>query len=86
MQKYIFGKASLKNLVLGMLLLLSTVGLILFVYGYLSGMASSGGDIILKRDGVSGLFAALLGILFLGVWGGYEIGRYVEMEFSKRRT
>lgn len=69
-----------------MLLLLLTVGLILFVYGYLSGMASSEGDIILKRDGISGLFTALLGILFLGVWSGYEIGRYVEMEFSKRRT
>jgi len=45
---------------------------------------SSGGDLVIKHDGIF-LFELMLTPLILGSLGGYEIGRYAEMEFSKRR-
>jgi hypothetical protein len=89
MQKYIFGKAGLKNLIYGIIFLFIAVVLIVWVYSYLNGMVSTLGAeeyITMKPEGVIGLFYFGFGILFFGSMGGYEIGRYVEMEFSKRRT
>jgi|YelNatPaOPRAMG01_1025707.scaffolds.fasta_scaffold213939_1 hypothetical protein len=85
MQKYIYGKASLKNLISGVVLLMFIFGSLLFVYGYISGFAR-GEDIIVKREGWNGLFIAIFCMILLTLWSGFEIGRYAEMEFSKRRT
>jgi hypothetical protein len=85
MQKYIYGKASLKNLISGIVLLMFIFGALLFVYGYISGFAH-GEDIIVKREGWNGLFIAIFCVILLTLWSGFEIGRYAEMEFSKRRT
>jgi hypothetical protein len=88
MQKYVFGKASLKNLIWGIICLFIAVVLIVWVYSYLNGMVSTLGAeeyLTMKPKGVIGLLYFGFGILFFGLLGGYEIGRYVEMEFSKRR-
>jgi hypothetical protein len=85
MQKYIYGKASLKNLIFGIILLMFIFGVLLFVYGYVSGF-TYGEDIIVKREGWNGLFIAIFCMILLTLWSGFEIRRYAEMEFSKRRT
>jgi hypothetical protein len=86
MQKYIFGKASLRNLIMGILSVLIALSFVLFLYGYISGLARSGEDIIINPRGWNGLFLAIFGLMMLAFLGGWEIGRYAEMEFSKRRT
>ena len=88
MQRYIYGKASLKNLILGIICLFIAIVLIIFAYSYLAGMTATlgaGEDIILKPEGITGLLYFNFAILFFGLWGGFQVGRYVEMEFSKRR-
>jgi len=88
MQKYVFGKASLKNLIWGIISLFIAVVLIVWLYSYLNGMVSTLGaeeHLTMKPEGIIGLLYFGFGILFFGLLGGYEIGRYVEMEFSKRR-
>lgn len=56
---------------------------IVYLYAYVSGLEVNGDRIIL-RD-ISGLTVLHFGILFFGVLGGFEIGRYVQTEFAKRR-
>ena len=88
MQKYVFGKASLRNLIWGIICLFIAIVLIVWVYSYLNGMVSTLGAeeyLTMKPEGVIGLLYFGFGILFFGLLGGYEIGRYAEMEFSKRR-
>lgn len=79
-------KTSLKNLILGIVCVFLAVIVILFSYGYVSGLVSEGGDIIIKREGISSMFEVIGVILLLGLAGGFEIGRYAEMEFNKRKS
>jgi len=67
-------------------MVLTALSIVLFLYGYISGLARSGEDIIVKLEGWNGLFIGMFFLILLASWGGYEIGRYAEMEFSKRRT
>lgn len=85
LDKYVFGEAGVSNLLLGVILIVVALGLILYGYGYLSGMASGEGNIVLTTEGISGLPLAMFLLLVLGIVGGYEIGRYVQTQFTKRR-
>ena len=83
-----FGEAGVRNLVFGMILVFIAVGLILFGYGGLSGKPS-GDQIVFDmtlEQFTSTMLAIWFAILFFGVLGGFEIGRYVQTEFTKRRT
>lgn len=82
--RVIVRKANLKNFIFGLIILFISVGLILFVYGYISGMASGGEEFIIKYEGLRGLIIAMLGILVFGFVAGYEIGKYVEEVYVKR--
>ena len=88
-EKYAFGEARVRNLVFGIILVFGAIALVLFVYGALLGKFSGvdGAEVVITdpEGFVSGLVAILLLILFLGVGGGFEIGRYVQTEFTKRR-
>jgi hypothetical protein len=87
MSKVSVGKAGLKNLVFGLITLFLDVGMILFVYGYISGMASSGEQFIVTYEGLRGILIAMFGILVLGFGSGYEIGKYVyETVYIKKRN
>jgi hypothetical protein len=81
MKSALFGEARLRNLIMGLITLFSAIAMILFTHGYTSGMAP-GGEIIIVSEG---LIILMLCMLILGLMAGYEIGRYVEMEFGKRR-
>ena len=87
-EKYIYGEAGVSHLVLGLILIFVALALIILLYGVTS--SSPSGDIIIldmsPEEYSSGLVGLGLAILFFGVWGGFEIGRYVQSEFSKRRT
>ena len=82
LEKAVFGKARVRNLVWGFMFLLLAVFVIVYAYAYASGLAGDEGYVILIPEGLA--FITCI-ILFLGFWAGYEIGRYVEMEFGKRR-
>jgi hypothetical protein len=88
MSKYVLvGKASLKNLVFGLVSLFLATGLILFLYGYISGMGSSGQQFIITYDALRSIVIVMFGILFLGFGGGYEIGKYVyETMYGEKRS
>jgi len=85
LKRKLFKEAGVRNLITGIISLFVAIVFIIWVYSYLTGMVSGGGDLIMKREGIIGLLYFGFGILFFGLLGGFEIGRYVEMEFSKRR-
>lgn len=80
-----FGEGKVRNLITGIIVLFVAIALILWTYGFLSGMATSEGDIVMTREGIRNVPIIMLVILFFGLWGGFEIGRYVQTEFTKRR-
>lgn len=83
-EKHIYGEAGVGNLVLGILLVIIALLIIVYMYAYVSGLEASGEGMLVLRD-ISGLTMLNLGTLFFGVVGGFEIGRYVQTEFTKRR-
>ena len=83
-QKLYWSEAGVRHLVSGIIGIFSIVILIIFAYGYISGMASTG-DIGIKREGINALFVIMFLVLLIGVASGFEIGRYVQTEFTKRR-
>jgi len=86
LEKYVYGEASTKNLIFGLICVFIAIVLVIWVYTYVSGMASGGEDIVMKHEGIIGLLYYGFGVLFFGLIGGFEIGRYVQTEFTKRRT
>lgn len=83
-EKHIYGEAGVPHLVFGIFCVVVAVILIVFGYAYLIGLEASGeGEIILKD--ILGVTAWNIGTLLFGVVGGFEIGRYVQTEFAKRR-
>jgi len=89
LEKYLFGEARVRNLVFGIVLVFLAITLILFAYGGLLGRFSGldGAEVVVTdpHGFVSNLLLILSLLLFLGVWGGFEIGRYAQTEFTKRR-
>lgn len=85
MGRNVFGEVRVRNLIWGLILIFIAVALIVLVYSYFSGMTSGGGDIVLKREGISGLSMVMFAILLFGLLGGFEIGRYVQTESIRRR-
>ena len=87
LEKYFFGEAGVKNLIQGMILIFIALGLILFAYGGVLGKPA-GEEIVIAmtpEQYASTMLLIWLAILFFGVWGGFEIGRYVQTEFTKKR-
>jgi len=68
------------SLILGLIALFLDVGVILFVYGYIAGMASAGNQFIVTYEGLRVLIIAMFGILALGFFSGYEVGKYIEKQ------
>jgi hypothetical protein len=79
-------RATTTELILGLIYVFIAVGVIIFAYGYISGMVSEGEGIIVKREGIAVLFICISLILLLGLLGGIEIGRYVQTQLAKRET
>jgi len=86
MEKYLFGEAGTLNLVGGIIRIFIAVVIILSAYGLI--LERAPGDQIFIRATIERTFLMLvasLAVLFLGTWGGYEIGRYIQTQFNKRR-
>ena len=86
----LYGEAGVKNLVSGIILVF--VALLFMAIGYIYFF----GQILSLPQGTKavltdvGFFTSMmvifwLIILFIGILGGFEIGRYVQTEFTKRR-
>ena len=85
-EKYVYGEAGVRHLVFGIVSIIIAVGLILVVYGYVSGAARIG-DIIFEASEALASWFLIYGFfaLGLGLLGGFEVGRYVQTEFTKRQ-
>jgi hypothetical protein len=83
----LFGDAGARNLVLGMISVFIAIGIILIGYGGL--VAKPSGDQIVfdmtLEQFTSTTLTIWFGILLFGVWSGFEIGRYVQTESTRRR-
>lgn len=85
--EYLFGEAGVINLVGGIIRVSIAVVIILSAYALV--LERAAGDQIFIRatlERTNTMLLACLVILFLGVWGGFEVGRYVQTELNKRRT
>jgi arginine/ornithine N-succinyltransferase beta subunit len=80
----IVGRKRLLGYVLGLAAVFLSVGFILYLYSFFSGLASYGADIIIKPSEIPRLFLFIGGILFLGIFGGFEIGRFVGSTNQKK--
>ena len=78
------GKPRLLGYILGLVALLLAVGFIVYLYSYFSGLANYGADVIVKPGEIPRLFLFIGCILFLGIFGGFEIGRFVGSSNKKK--
>jgi uncharacterized membrane protein YqhA len=72
------GKSKLLNLIFGIATVFLAVGFTLYLYSLNSTQSINGSDLIIKAADVPRLFLLIGMILFLGIVGGYEIGRFME--------
>jgi len=87
-EKNIMGEAGVIQLLTGIVAITLCFGVIIYGYGFLSGIEIDN-QIVHNMDHESYLVSLLGLMLFpflLGVFGGIEIGRYVQTEFTKRRN
>ena len=76
--------AGLKDLLLGIVCILFAIIAIISVFAYTLGY-SGGEGVVVKQEGISGLFVATFSVLVIGVLGGVEIGRYVEKTMNEKK-
>ena len=86
-EKYFYSEAGIFNLLFGLTCIFIAFGLIIFAYGWILGQPI--GDLsindLTNEEFVSTMVLIWIGILFFGVIGGYELGRYIQTEFNKRK-
>jgi len=86
-EKYVYAEAGISDLVLGLISIFMALGFIIFAYGGMIGKPS--GDQIVfdmtPEKFSSSMLTIWLGILCFGIIGGFEIGRYIQTEFTKRK-
>jgi hypothetical protein len=75
--------AGLKDLLAGIVAIFLALILIAYTYAYTLGV-SSGGDVAVRQEGIPLLFLMIVFILFLGIIGGLEIGRYLEKVMNEK--
>ena len=86
-EKYIHSEAGVWNVVFGLICIFIAIGLIIFGYDKFTG-TPAGEQVVINMTAdnfTSTLITIWLGILLFGVIGGYEVGRYIQTEFTKRR-
>lgn len=88
-EKHIFGKAGVKDLILGLFFLFLAFVAMFLYYGILLGQFTDlEGETVVLND-PENFPNLMLAIFFLftgcGATGGYHLGRYIEVEFAKRR-
>lgn len=76
------GKPRFKYFFVGLLCVIFALVLVLSLYSYTLGVTSHGLT-ILESSQVGPLFLGITVIVLLGVYGGYEIGRFAEANTKK---
>jgi hypothetical protein len=78
------GKPRLVGYILGIVALFLAVGFILYLYSYFSGLANYGSYVVVSPSEIPKLFLFIACILFLGIFGGFMIGRFVGSANQKK--
>jgi hypothetical protein len=86
-ERKVITEVGINDLIIGIVAIILCFGVILTGYGFLYGMESDNQVIIdMSHETYSVSFLALMLFPFLiGVFGGIEIGRYFQTEFTKRK-
>ncbi len=77
------GRPGLRRFILGILCAVFAFSLLLYLYSYTSGLTSYGYTILNSSD-VLPLFLFIAALMLLGVYGGYEIGRFAEISHKNK--
>jgi len=77
------GKPRLLSFFVGILCVVFSFALILEIYVYTVGLTSYGYTILMAKD-VAPLFLFISLVLLLCMFGGYEIGRFIEVNKKKQ--
>ncbi len=80
------GKPRLPSFLLGIICVVFALVLVLYTYSYTSGLTNSNGYTILESKDVPMLFVFIGGVVLLGVYGGIEIGRFLESSNKKAKS
>jgi TRAP-type C4-dicarboxylate transport system permease small subunit len=81
------GKPRLLGFIVGLMCIFFSATLVLYVYSYALDTTRNGYT-ILDSSQVLPLFVFIGGVLLLSLYGGYEVGRFIEVsnqDRSKRR-
>ncbi len=78
------GRPRLLSFIFGLVCVFFAVGLILFEYSYLMDLSIKAGNIVLGSSHITQLFLFFFVVLFLGLLGGFEIGRFIGISKEKR--
>ena len=87
LRKSVYGEARVRNLLFGIILVVLAIIFIGYFFGALWGVGREGDRIVISNFGqwTQGLALIIGGIFALGIFGGLQIGRYVEAEFGKKK-
>lgn len=84
LRRILYGDVGISNLISGIISIFISLALIIWAYSYISGL-SGGEDVVIKAEGAV-IFAYFgIAIFLFAVWGGVEIGRFLQTELTKRR-
>jgi hypothetical protein len=70
------GRPEMLNFIFGLVCVSVSIGIVLFMYNYTQGLASESGYIIWRSAEIFKLYVVFGLLLFFGLLGGYEIGRF----------
>jgi hypothetical protein len=86
-EKKVFSEAGINDLIIGIIAVILCFGVIIIGYGFLHGMESDNHVILdMSHETYIVSFLALMLFPFLvGIFGGIEIGRYIQTEITKRK-
>ena len=80
----LMSKAGLKDLIIGIVAIFMGFILIIVLATQASLINSATGSVTLRSEGLPIFYGAIILAMFSVLLGGFEIGRYVEMEMGKR--
>jgi len=89
-QKLYWSEGRVRDLIGGIISIFAAIGIIILFYGALWGKFSEvrqGEQVIITNPNgfTSVMVTVFFALVILSVLGGFEIGRYVQTEFTKRR-
>jgi hypothetical protein len=79
------GRPHLKGFIFGLTVILISFAIILYLFNYFSELTKFNSLLIIEPSEIPKLMLAVILILLIGIFGGFEIGRYAEANEKKAK-